>query len=361
MPDRDLRGLAVVTDPITERHHPDGEVWVGVRTTGTELAARVPAIRDTLAGLGAELLAPDGDADAALRLLHSPGLLAWLEGAADRWAAGGYADLVGQDRVVPYVFPTAGMLEGLPAREPTAAHAAAGRHCYDTMTLIGPGTWEAARAAAASARTAALLALGGRPAYALCRPPGHHAARDAFGGSCYLNNAAVAAQTMREAGAARVAVIDVDAHHGNGTQMLLYDRDDVFYGSVHVDPAAGWFPHHLGFADEVGRGPGHGWNRNLPLAEGAGDAAFLGAVLTLVTQARELDVESLVVSLGVDAAADDPESPLRVTEAGYEAAGVLLSDLGMPTALVQEGGYHLPTLGPLVAATLEPFAARVGP
>jgi acetoin utilization deacetylase AcuC-like enzyme len=356
MPDRDLRRLVVVTDPLTERHHPDGEVWVGVRTPGTEVPERVPAIREALLAGGAEAVPVEGDADEVLRGLHSPGLLAWLEGAVDRWDAGGYREQVGQDRVVPYVFPTEGLLAGLPVREPTAAHARAGRYCYDTMTLIGPGTWEAARASAAVARTAALLALDRGAAYGLCRPPGHHAARDSFGGSCYLNNAAVAAEVLRTGGLGPVAVIDVDAHHGNGTQMLFYDRDDVFYGSVHVDPAAGWFPHHLGFADETGRGAGRGWNRNHPLPEGSGDPAFLDAVSSLVSQARDLGVQGLVVSLGVDAAADDPESPLRVTEAGFATVGRLLRDLGVPTVVVQEGGYHLPTLGPLVAATLEAFA-----
>ncbi len=360
MPDDRLAGLTVVTDPATALHRPAGEVWVGVRTPGTEVPERVAAIRDVLAARGARVVRPDERDDTVLHRVHDPGLLHWLETAAERWAHGRYAEEVGQDRVVPYVFPTDGMLGGLAVREPAAAHAAAGRWCYDTMTLVGPGTWEAAVAAAGLARTAAMLAVPGTPAYALCRPPGHHAARSAFGGSCYLNNAAVAAQTLLDGGLAAVAVVDVDAHHGNGTQSLFYDRDDVFYGSVHVDPGAGWFPHYLGFADETGRGSGRGWNRNLPLPEGSGDDAFLDAVATLAEQARALGVAGLVVSLGVDAAADDPESPLRVTEVGYAAAGALLHDLGVTTVLVQEGGYHLPTLGPLVAAALEPFAPGVG-
>ena len=189
-------------------------------------------------------------------------------------------------------------------------------------------------------------------------PPGHHATREAFGGSCYLNNAAVAAETMRRAGSGSVAIIDIDAHHGNGTQTVFYDRDDVFYGSVHVDPGAGWFPHYLGFADETGRGAGEGWNRNLPLAEGSGDEAFVAAVAALAGEARDLGVEGLVVSLGVDSAGGDPESPLQVTPAGFSAAGEALRALGVPTALVQEGGYDLTTVGPLVAAVLVPFADR---
>ena len=126
------------------------------------------------------------------------------------------------------------------------------------MTLIGPGSWEAIRGAADAALTAADLVSSGSPlAYALCRPPGHHVTRAAYGGSCYLNNAAIAAQALRAAGADRVAIIDIDAHHGNGTQMIFYDRADVWYGSVHVDPGAGWFPHYAGYADERGTGGGH--------------------------------------------------------------------------------------------------------
>jgi acetoin utilization deacetylase AcuC-like enzyme len=156
-----------------------------------------------------------------------------------------------------------------------------------------------------------------------------------------------------------VAVIDIDAHHGNGTQAIFYDRADVFYGSVHVDPGAGWFPHYLGFADETGRGEGAGSTLNLPLAPGSGDEVWLGAVAAVVDRATSWGAEALVVSLGVDAAIDDPESPLQVTIDGYAAAGRLLGDLSLPTVAVQEGGYHLPSLGPLVVATLGGLAGSV--
>jgi acetoin utilization deacetylase AcuC-like enzyme len=266
------------------------------------------------------------------------------------------------------MFATDRMLGGLPGRIPPAVHARAGWYGYDTMTLVGPGTWEAARAAADCALTAVDLVMGGgdaagestsgaRSAYALCRPPGHHVTRTAYGGSCYLNNAAIAAAALRRAGPAKVAVIDVDAHHGNGTAAIFYDRADVFYGSVHVDPGAGWFPHVVGYADEAGVGAGEGTTLNLPLAPGTGDADWMEAVQRLVAAAADFGAEALVVSLGVDAAADDPESPLQVTLDGYRAAGQALASLEMPTVHVQEGGYHLPTLGPLVAGFLDGFAS----
>jgi acetoin utilization deacetylase AcuC-like enzyme len=180
--------------------------------------------------------------------------------------------------------------------------------------------------------------------------------RDAYGGSCYLNNAAVAAQALRAAGAGRVAVIDIDAHHGNGTQMIFYDRADVWYGSLHVDPGAGWFPHYAGYTSERGRGAGHGFNRNLPLAPGTGDDDWLAAVAALCGEARAVSPDAVVVSLGLDAAATDPESPLQVTEAGYHAAGRQVAALG-PTVLIQEGGYDLASLGGFAVAALTGAAA----
>jgi acetoin utilization deacetylase AcuC-like enzyme len=247
------------------------------------------------------------------------------------------------------------MLDGLPLRLPAGVHGRAGSFGYDTMTLVGPGTWVAARGAVDAALTAADLVTSGghRTAYALCRPPGHHATRAGYGGSCYLNNAAVAAEALRRAGHARVAVVDIDAHHGNGTQMLFYDRADVFYGSVHIDPAAGWFPHYMGYADERGRSQGEGANRNLPLAPETPDSEWLAALERVIDDVRGFGADAVVLSLGVDAAADDPESPLRVTAAGYRSAGELVGHLAVPTVAVQEGGYHLPSLGSLVLATLE--------
>ena len=254
---------------------------------------------------------------------------------------------------MPYLFPTPAMTGGLPTRPAVAVHADAGRFVYDTMTLVGPGTWEAARAAVDCALGAVDLVLGGEPlAYALCRPPGHHATRSGLGGSCYLNNAAVAAQALRGAGHERVGIVDVDAHQGNGTAAIFWERGDVLYGSVHVDPGAGWFPHVVGYAEETGAAAGAGATRNRPLPEGTGDGPWLDAVDDLAGWVVAEGCSALVVSLGVDAAADDPESPLLVTHDGYRAAGERLAATGLPTVVVQEGGYHLPTLGSLVAAYL---------
>jgi acetoin utilization deacetylase AcuC-like enzyme len=220
------------------------------------------------------------------------------------------------------------------------------------MTLIGPGTWRAARAAADTALTAADLVAGGaRVAFALCRPPGHHAGPTGYGGSCYLNNAAIAAQALRQSGAERVAVIDLDAHHGNGTQAIFYGRRDVYVGSVHVDPGAGWFPHYVGYAGERGTGEGLDANRNLPLAPGTADSVWLEAVEVLCEDVAARGAEALVVSLGLDAAASDLESPLQVSADGYRQAAEQIGLLG-PAVVVQEGGYDLAAIGDLVVAAL---------
>jgi acetoin utilization deacetylase AcuC-like enzyme len=345
--------VPVVWSEDCVQHEPAGEVWLGVWDRGTEVPARALVLRDALAAAGATVLPAREHDDAVLRAVHDPLLVDHLAGVWRDWSAAGLPVEHGRDRVVPYVFPTAGMLGGLPVREPPAVHGRAGLFCYDTMTLIGPGSWAAIRGAVDAAQTAAdLVSSGTRLAYALCRPPGHHVTRSAYGGSCYLNNAAVAAQALRAAGAQRVAVLDIDAHHGNGTQMIFYGRADIWYGSLHIDPGAGWFPHYAGYADERGTGAGQGHNRNLPLAPGTGDEDWLAALDVLCGEVRALGADALVVSLGVDAAVDDPESPLRVTEDGYREAGRRIAALG-PAVLVQEGGYDLASLGRLVVATLE--------
>jgi acetoin utilization deacetylase AcuC-like enzyme len=333
-------------------HEPGGEIWVGVRTPAVEVPARAERIRDELTAAGARVVEARSQPDDAVLEVHDARLVAYLAEAWDGWEAAGLTMDPGQDRVVPYVFPHPGLLSHRAPAVPTAPSARAGAFAYDTMTLIGPGTWEAARAAVDTALTAAdLVVAGERIAYACCRPPGHHAARACFGGSCYLNNSAAVAARLRASLDGRVAVIDIDAHHGNGTQAIFYDDPDVLVGSVHVDPGAGWFPHFMGFDDETGSGA----NRNVPLAPGSSDDVWLEAVSGLTSWALDLGASALVVPLGVDAASGDPESPLNVTPDGFREAGRILGSLGLPTVVVQEGGYDLASIGVLVHETLLGF------
>jgi acetoin utilization deacetylase AcuC-like enzyme len=330
-------------------HAPQTGVWLGVPIDADELPERAERIRAALEEAGATVVDAAPHDDAALLAVHDAGLVDFLRTAWTNWEAEGYRADPGQPDVVGYIFPTPGLLAGLEPRVPQSLAARTGSWCFDTMTTVGAGTWDAARAALDAALTAADLVLGGaRAAYACCRPPGHHVTRSAFGGSCYLNNAAIAAQYLRDQGASRVALLDVDAHHGNGAQAIFAERDDMLTASVHVDPAEGWFPHFLGFADESGP-----TNVNVALAEGSGDDEWLAGLDRLVAAARQHGSDLLVVALGVDAGADDPNSPLAVTEAGFREAGRRLGSLGLPTVVVQEGGYVLETVGPLVRAALE--------
>ena len=347
--------IPVVWSDACLAHDGVAGTWIGVALEGDEVPERADRIREALVAAGARVVQAKPHDDTTLLLVHDPGLVAFLREAYPRWVEAGYPDDPGQPRVVGYLFPTEGLLSGLAPFEPASPAARTGMWAYDTLTPIGAGTWTAARAAVDCALTAADLVSAGAPvAYACTRPPGHHVTRSAYGGSCYLNNAAVAAERLREQGAATVAVLDVDAHHGNGTQAIFWERPDVRTGSVHVDPRAGWFPHVLGTEVERGAGPGAGANLNLPLDPGTGDDGWLEAVRALARFG--VDADALVVALGVDAAVGDPESPLLVSDDGYREAGRIVARLGRPTVVVQEGGYDPDTIGHLVSTFLEGLA-----
>jgi acetoin utilization deacetylase AcuC-like enzyme len=341
--------MPVVWSERHRLHDPEAEIWVGVRMPAAEVPARVDRILELLAADGARLEEAEAQPDEAVTSVHDRSLVGYLADAFGAWEAAGLPEEPGQDRVIPYLFPHPALFSGRPPRTAAAVTARAGQFAYDTMTPIGPGTWRAARSALDAAVTAADRVLAGAPAaYACSRPPGHHVTRSCFGGSCYLNNAAAAAARLRAGGAAPVAVLDIDAHHGNGTQAIFYEDRTVLTGSVHVDPGAGWFPHFLGFEDETGAGA----NRNLTVPPGTGDDPWVEAVAELAGWAAEGGARAVVVALGVDAAAGDPESPLAVTPDGFRAAGRALGGLGLPTVVVQEGGYDLTALGGLVREAL---------
>lgn len=359
MPQPVSRPLAmpIVESRDTDLHRDISGLWIGIVEPGDEEPERTTAIRASAEQRGATIVAATPHGDGPLHAVHDSDFVAFLDSAHERWVAAGYPEHPGQPLVVPYIFTLPGFTQNDPPRTPTALHAQVGRFAMDTMTPIGSGTARAARAAFDCALTACDLVLGERhrAAFALARPPGHHAGRDFFGGSCYLNSAAGAAQYLRDNGCERVAIVDIDAHHGNGTQAIFYERQDVWFGSVHVDPAAGWFPHYMGFGDEPGRGEGRGANLNIPLPEGADDTVWIDSVATLCALAATRDPAALVVSLGVDAAAEDPNSPLLVTAAGFHVAGAALAALNVPTVFVLEGGYVVDRIGEFVFAVIEGF------
>ena len=345
--------MPVVVGPDHVRHDVATGVWCGVTEATDELPVRAEIIAASCAAAGAQIVeAVDHGLDALLRV-HDPKFLALMESAYQRWVADGHLES-GIPYVTPYFFPpVAGQHGGHRRGGAATIRAEIGFYAMDTMTCIGEGTWTGAKASADAAATAAdLVANGAGVAYAVCRPPGHHAGPAFFGGSCYLNNAAVAAAQLRAAGLERVAIVDIDAHHGNGTQAIFWNDPAVFYGSVHVDPAAGWFPHTVGHADEI---DDTSTNRNVPVDPSTTDGPWLEACASLLADVVSFEPDAVVVSLGVDAARDDPNSPLLVTHSGFGAVGRMIAGLDRATVLVQEGGYVLQTLAGLTLVVLEGF------
>lgn len=240
-----------------------------------------------------------------------------------------------------------------PRHKPVSIWGQLGTYCFDTSSPIFAQTWQTAYWSAQTAlSTAALVRVGGeRLAYALCRPPGHHAASDMYGGFCYLNNAAIAAQWLVDEGQ-RVAILDLDFHHGNGTQAIFYGRADVFTCSIHADPLHE-YPYFWGFADEYGAGAGINHNFNLPLPLGTEEARYLTAVAETLRRIRAFVPDSLIISFGADTVAGDPVGGFKLTVASYGRIGAAIAALDLPTIVVQEGGYHLEHLGPCVVAFLQ--------
>jgi acetoin utilization deacetylase AcuC-like enzyme len=232
-----------------------------------------------------------------------------------------------------------------------------GRYCIDLSSPIMAGTWTAATAGADTALTAMEIAAGpDKSAFALCRPPGHHAGRDYFGGYCFLNNAAIAAQAWLDRGLDKVAVLDVDYHHGNGTQDIFHDRADVLTVSIHADPQHE-YPYYSGYADETGEGEGAGFNLNIPLAWGSDYATYAPALAEALARIAGFGAEALVVSLGVDTFGGDPISRFRLVNADFTTMGRTIASLGIPTLFVMEGGYAVEDIGVNAVNVLTGFEA----
>jgi acetoin utilization deacetylase AcuC-like enzyme len=277
--------------------------------------------------------------------VHAPAYLRFLETIFGRWQAVEGAS----DEVYPNIH-----LDRSLGGYPASPVGLAAFHMADTSCPIGAGTWEGACWSARTAIAAAEAVLAGeRAAYALCRPPGHHAYADLAGGFCFLNNSAIAAQMLRRAHE-RVAVLDVDVHHGNGTQGIFYARGDVLTVSLHADPAD-YYPFLCGYAHERGAGRGEGYNRNLPLARTTEDADYLAALDDAIATVRAYAPGALVLALGLDAHVDDPLKGMRLSTRAFARIGAAVARLGLPTVLVQEGGYLSDALGPNLAAFLEGF------
>jgi acetoin utilization deacetylase AcuC-like enzyme len=296
-------------------------------------------------GLG-EISAPEAFSLEPVLAVHDAGYIAFLETAWQEWRDAGYAG-----EVIASVWPARRMQ----SRVPRFIDGKVGYYAMAAETSISEGTWAAALASKDVALTGAKALLEGeRGVFSLCRPPGHHAALDMYGGYCFLNNAAIAAQYLRDHGAERVAILDIDFHHGNGTQDIFYQRDDVLFCSLHGDPEDA-FPHFLGYADETGSGPGAGFNRNYPLPPGTPFEQWQEALADALTRMVDFSPQYLVVSLGVDAFENDPISFFKLTSPDFLTTGRMIGALDIPSLFVMEGGYDVDEVGTNVVNVLKGF------
>ncbi|WFF42164.1 histone deacetylase family protein [Salinicola endophyticus] len=334
----------------TQLRHPRSELHGGQLVTPFECPERVEIIlaRIRAAALG-EVRDPERRGLAGVLEIHDAAYVEFLENLWDNWQAEGHGG-----EPIPSIWP-ARTLRG--DRIPDNLEGRLGYYALAAETSVCAGTFRAALASKdiALAATDQVLAHGGG-AFGLCRPPGHHAARDQFGGYCFFNNAAIAAQHARDHGVARVAILDVDFHHGNGTQEIFYTRDDVLFASIHGDPALE-FPYYLGYADETGSGRGAGFTLNYPLPPGTGYPRWRQALEDALARIQTFGAELLIVSLGVDTFAQDPISSFTLESDDFSDYGGLLKRTGLPTVFLLEGGYAVEEIGVNVVNVLSGFDA----
>ncbi len=336
------------SDTNTNRaHHPPHEVFAGERVDAQEVPARIDRILDAIRDHH-EMMVVEDVSERAMDLIeqvHSTAYVEFVRACSNEV----------EDYVYPSVFPHGSSLNSF-SDELDAQLPLHGRFCFDTYTPIGPDTWQAALHAAACAVTATdSVSEDGGVAYALCRPPGHHASSARMGGYSYLNNAAISAEALlARADIDSVATLDVDFHHGNGTQEIFYNRDDVLTISIHADP--NWkFPHFTGFANESGEDEGEGHNHNFPLSESTSDARYQQTLQEALDIIREFSPDALVVSYGADTHHSDPIGGFALTTDYFTDMARSIAQLQLPTVIVQEGGYNTAQLGYNVGAFLHGF------
>ncbi len=328
-------------------HFAKGELYGGQFVTPFERPSRMDYIlRELKKRKLTDMVQPLALDMKPVRKIHDRGFLRFLETAWAEWKAAGYLG-----EIVPTGFPN----RGLRQRCPRHIDGKIGYYTHSIETCITAGTWEAATTSAAVALTGQKIVSGGSmAAFALCRPPGHHAHHDLYGGYCFLNNAAIAAQGFRDAGAGRVAILDVDFHHGNGTQDIFYARKDVLFCSLHGAPEDA-YPYFLGYKDETGEGPGEGYNFNFPLPAGTGFDVWSKALESACRKIKSYGPDALVVSLGVDTFKDDPISFFKLGSDDFKIYGARIARLKLPTLFVMEGGYAIDAIGVNTVNVLEGF------
>lgn len=284
-----------------------------------------------------EVITPDHFGDDRLTRIHKPDYLHFLRTVWQEWEAAGEQG----ENARPDTFVGAGMRYV----ETESVVGKLGRYSFDATSPFVAGSWQAIRTSANIALTGAKLIGGGeKAAFAACRPPGHHATSQYCGGYCYLNNNSLAAQSLLDGGARKVAILDVDYHHGNGTQSIFYERDDVLTISLHADPNLE-YPFFLGYADEPGEGPGHGFNVNYPLPFGTDWERYGAALADALDKLKRFAPDALVVALGLDTFAGDPTTFFEITTDDFSRLGEMIGALALPTLVILEGGYAIDWIG----------------
>jgi len=342
--------MQILFSPLHQGHAPAHEFFRGERVPCFESPVRAEFVHEALRGRGHPVQAPGEDSAVVLRRVHDERYLTFLESAWSQWLA---LDSANADRQpFPSVWPVRTLRSDV---EPANFIARLGLYSMDNGSPLSAGTWAAAKAGADAAVSAAgLLEQGARSVFCVTRPPGHHAGADFMGGYCFINNAAVAAQSLLGRGCTRVAILDVDYHHGNGTQSIFYERADVLVVSIHGDPRTE-YPFYLGHADEAGAGAGRGFNLNLPLPAGTSADTWFDALEAACARTARHRPDALVVSLGLDTFAGDPISTFKLQAADFSRLGGRLKQLGCPTAFVLEGGYAAVELGSNAANVADGF------
>jgi acetoin utilization deacetylase AcuC-like enzyme len=340
--------MHIVYSPAHLGHAGHMELDGGAILPGFEKPERALYIleRAKAVGLG-PVVAPSPHGLAVAERVHRPDYLAFLERAHAMWIEAGYSGTA-----LAMAWPTRGLRDDVAPRH---IRGLLGYYSFDGGAGFVAGTYAAIRAALDSALTGADLVADGAPvAFSLGRPPGHHAGSRFAGGYCYVNNAACAAESLIGRGAARVAILDVDYHHGNGTQEIFYGRSDVLFVSIHADPDVA-YPYFLGRPDETGTGAGEGFTHNLPLPVGSGWDAWGAALGVAAERIAAFSPDAVVVSLGVDTYVGDPISKFRLETTDYPAIGRRIAKLGRPTLFVMEGGYAVEAIGVNAVGVLQGF------
>lgn len=337
--------MKTIFDDRQWKHQPRHFMANGAILPNPEQAERIDRLLAGAKAAGCDVEAPQDAGIGPIAAIHSPEYLVFLEHIHTRWKR---IDGAG-DEVIPNIH-----CANRSDSYPKSAIGQAGFHQADTACPIAEGTWEAAYWSAQTAVTGAdLILAGAKSAYALSRPPGHHAFGDLAGGFCFLNNSAIAAERLRANGF-RPAILDVDVHHGNGTQGIFYDRSDVLTVSIHADPER-FYPFFWGQAHERGAGAGLGYNLNLPLPRGTADNTYLETLATALQRIRAFGADVVVVALGLDAFIDDPFKGFAVSKEGFGKIGAAIAKLGLPCLFVQEGGYLCDELGANLTSVLNGF------